>query len=81
MGIKLPGYTINVHSGTERVACPNTMLLPVEAGDHTVDLRVGSIDGSLNESSLSVLFVPFGSDGAAPTSFAALTKGAGDNDE
>ncbi len=85
-GDKVPeaGYTINVASNGNRVACPTSMTLAVPAGNHTVDLEIGSLDGDLAESSLSVIFIPFGADGTQPTLFTLSgqsTSGSSDDDE
>jgi hypothetical protein len=68
------GYNIDVQSDGNESACPNSMVLAVEAGEHTVELVVGEISTSLNESSLSVLFVPFDGNGDQPTTFFEVTS-------
>lgn len=68
------GYNIDVQAGGNESACPNSMVLAVEAGEHTVELVVGDISTSLNESSLSVLFVPFDGNGDQPTTFFEATS-------
>jgi hypothetical protein len=54
------GFDITVNSATFSSACPINTVLPVDAGEHTVDL-VADAD-TVTASSLSVVFVPF--DGA-----------------
>jgi hypothetical protein len=73
-GTQVPELGYNIDPATGSV-CANDMLLSVEAGEHTIDLVVGNIGTSLNETSLSVLFVPFDGNGDQPTTFTELGTG------
>jgi hypothetical protein len=78
-GTQVPelGYNIDVPGDG---ACPSSMVLSVQAGEHIIDLVVGDIEDTLNESSLSVLFVPFDGNGDQPTTFTELGTGDPVND-
>jgi hypothetical protein len=60
--------TISLGDGNEEEDCTTETVVPVAAGDHTVDFEYAGVDNgtTVGASSLQVLFVPFGGTGALP---------------
>ncbi len=52
--------------------CASNVTVPVLKGTHTVRFMAspGSVNTTFDETSLDVIFIPFGANGKAPTSFA-----------